>query len=58
MNTPDIVAKLASIRQRIGNAAKTAGRQPDDVRLIAVTKYMPCGYVETKRAAEAALRFF
>ena len=51
MNTPDIVAKLASIRQRIGNAAKTAGRQPDDVRLIAVTKYMPFMYVETAMAA-------
>ena len=51
MNTPDIVANLASIRQRIGNAAKTAGRQPDDVRLIAVTKYMPFTYVETAMAA-------
>ena len=50
-NTPDIVANLASIRQRIAIAAKTAGRQPDEVRLIAVTKHMPRAYVETAMAA-------
>jgi len=49
--TPDIETGLASIRQRIGAAARAAGRQPDDVQLIAVTKYMPSAYVEKAMAA-------
>jgi pyridoxal phosphate enzyme (YggS family) len=49
-DTPDIDANLASIRQRISIAAEAAGRQPNDIRLIAVTKYMPSAYVETAMA--------
>ena len=50
-DTPDIGARLESIRQRIGNVAQSAGRQPDDVRLIAVSKHMPSACVEKAMSA-------
>jgi pyridoxal phosphate enzyme (YggS family) len=42
---------LAEIRDRIANAAGRAGRKPDEVRLIAVSKTHP---IEAVRAAAAA----
>jgi pyridoxal phosphate enzyme (YggS family) len=42
---------LARVRERIANAASRAGRKPDDVRLIAVSKTHP---IEAVRAAAAA----
>ena len=54
---PSLVATIAdrarSVRQRIAEAAERAGRDPDDVTLVAVTKTHP---IETVRAAiEAGL---
>lgn len=50
--TPDtIAARLAEIRARIHAAATAAGRDPDTVRLIAVTKRMPADYVRMAMAA-------
>lgn len=41
----DIAASLADIRSRIGSAAARAGRNPGEIRLIAVSKRMPAEYV-------------
>lgn len=46
-----IAANLAAIRERIAVAARGAGRSPDDVRLVAVTKYVDA---ETTRLLVAA----
>jgi len=46
-----IAANLAAVRGRIAAAARTAGRAPDSVRLLAVSKKMPADDV---RAAIAA----
>ena len=47
----DIVSNLAAIRQRIAAAAAAAGRSPQDVRLLAVSKTFSADHV---RAAYAA----
>jgi len=47
----DIVGNLAAIRQRIAAAAAAAGRPPEDVRLLAVSKMFSAAHV---RAAYAA----
>jgi pyridoxal phosphate enzyme (YggS family) len=47
----DIPKRLAEIRDRIANAAGRAGRAPDSVRLIAVSKTHP---IEAVRAAAEA----
>jgi pyridoxal phosphate enzyme (YggS family) len=47
----DIPKRLAEVRDRIANAAGRAGRNPDDVRLIAVSKTHP---IEAVRAAADA----
>jgi PLP dependent protein len=44
-------ARAETVRARIASAARDAGREPDDVRLVAVTKTHP---VEVVRAALAA----
>lgn len=50
--TPDTIAtRLADIRARIRAAATAAGRNPDAVRLIAVSKRMPADYVRMAMAA-------
>ncbi|MGB5438489.1 MAG: YggS family pyridoxal phosphate-dependent enzyme [Gammaproteobacteria bacterium] len=41
----DISANLGIIRRRIHQAAAASGRDPDNIRLIAVSKYMPEDYV-------------
>jgi len=46
-----ITGRLARIRERVAEAARRAGRSPDDVRLIAVSKTKP---VEAIAAAFAA----
>jgi pyridoxal phosphate enzyme (YggS family) len=43
--TVDISSNLNAIRRRIQHAAATSGRDPDTIRLIAVSKYMPPVYV-------------
>jgi hypothetical protein len=47
----DLSERLAGVRRRIALAASRAGRQPSDVRLVAVSKTYP---VEQVRAAAAA----
>lgn len=47
----EIPRRLAEVRDRIANAAIRAGRRPDDVRLIAVSKTHPIDAV--RAAAEA-----
>ena len=46
-----IASAVAAVRERISRAAQRAGRRPDDVRLLAVTKSQP---PEVVRAAFAA----
>ena len=38
MNSDDIAARLAVVRERIGEAAGRAGRAPQEIRVLAVTK--------------------
>lgn len=52
----DIPKRLAGIRERIADAAGRAGRSPDDVRLIAVSKTHPIDAV--RAAADAGQRDF
>jgi hypothetical protein len=52
----DIPRRLAEIRERIADAAGRAGRSPDDVRLIAVSKTHPIDAV--RAAADAGQRDF
>lgn len=47
----NIHQNLAAIRERVRTAATAAGRRPDDIRLIAVSKYMPAEYVQQAMAA-------
>jgi pyridoxal phosphate enzyme (YggS family) len=47
---------LAAVRQRIADACRRAGRLPEDVRLIGVTKSIPPE--EVRRVAAAGLREF
>jgi pyridoxal phosphate enzyme (YggS family) len=47
----DIVGNLAAIRQRVAAASAAAGRRPEDVRLLAVSKMFSADHV---RAAYAA----
>jgi len=47
----DIARNLAAVRERIQAAARTAGRRTDDIRLVAVSKYMPAEYVRHAMAA-------
>ena len=46
-----IAARLASVRHRIAEAARAAGRAPDSVRLVAVSKKMPVTDIEAALAA-------
>jgi pyridoxal phosphate enzyme (YggS family) len=41
----DLAARLAAVRERIAAACQAAGRKPDDVTLIAVTKTFPASDV-------------
>jgi pyridoxal phosphate enzyme (YggS family) len=51
MREADIALRLADIRERMARAAERAGRSPDDVRLVAVSKTYS---VDDVRAAAAA----
>ena len=48
---PDIAANLRSVRERIAVAARSAGRNPQDVMLVAVSKTMPAEAVAAAVAA-------
>jgi uncharacterized pyridoxal phosphate-containing UPF0001 family protein len=52
----DITTRLAQARREIAIAARRAGREPDSVRLVAVSKTHPAGAVET--AAATGQRIF
>ena len=54
--TANISANLDMIRKRIQHAAEMSGRNPDSIRLIAVSKYMPEDYV--RQAMLAGQRCF
>ena len=49
----DLKTRLARVRGRINEAASKAGRSPDGVTLVAVSKFHPA-----KAVAEAALRAY
>lgn len=51
-----IAQRLAAIRERIARAARRAGREPDDVALLAVSKTFPASAV--REAAAAGQRRF
>ena len=51
-----ICANLQAVRARIHDAARRAGRSPDEVRLLAVSKTWPATFV--REAAEAGQRAF
>ena len=52
----DIASNLADVRQRIHTAAQEAGRDPGDVRLLAVSKTFSLDHI--RAAAEAGQRDF
>jgi pyridoxal phosphate enzyme (YggS family) len=51
MSAPDIHQNLEAVRARLRSAASLAGREASDIRLIAVSKYMPPAYVQLAMAA-------
>jgi pyridoxal phosphate enzyme (YggS family) len=53
---PRIAANLAAVRARIADAARAAGRSPDDIRLVAVSKTF--GLDEIRAAIIAGQRDF
>ena len=50
-DTIDIVANLAQIRERMAAAAQRAGRSPDEITLLAVSKTHPIALIEEALAA-------
>lgn len=42
----DIAGRLARVRQRVDDAARAAGRNPRDVRLVAISKFQPLAAVQ------------
>ena len=51
LSSSDIQNNLVSIRERMLLAAAEAGRDVNDIRLIAVSKYMPTDYVQAAMSA-------
>jgi hypothetical protein len=52
---PDVAASLAAVRERVAAAARAAGRPPDAVRLVAVSKGVPAASViAAARAGQVA----
>lgn len=51
LSASDIRNNLASVRERMRLAATAAGRDVNDIRLVAVTKYMPPEYVQAAMSA-------
>jgi PLP dependent protein len=50
-----IADNLVRIRERINQATLRCGRQPEDIRLVAVTKTVPAGMIREAVSAGAAL---
>jgi pyridoxal phosphate enzyme (YggS family) len=53
---PDIQANLERVREQIRTAAVAAGRRPEAIRLVAVSKYMPESYL--REAMQAGQHVF
>jgi hypothetical protein len=53
---PDIAARLQSVRERIRQAAAASGRNPDEIRLVAVSKTV--GSADIIRAIDAGQHIF
>jgi pyridoxal phosphate enzyme (YggS family) len=53
---PDIQANLERVREQIRTAAVAAGRRPGEIRLVAVSKYMPESYL--REAMQAGQHVF
>ncbi len=51
LSPPEIAANLACVRDRIAAAARQAGREPQDVTLVAVSKTHPAAAVAAALAA-------
>ena len=51
LSSSDIQNNLVSIRERMLLAAAEAGRDVNDIRLVAVSKYMPTDYVQAAMSA-------
>ena len=49
--TADIAERLTDVRQRLAQAALRAGRQPEGVRLLAVSKTFSLAHVQAAAAA-------
>ncbi len=54
LTADDIAANIAHARQRIADACKRVGRDPDEVTLVAVTKTHPMEYVRAALVAGVA----
>ncbi|MGB5718056.1 MAG: YggS family pyridoxal phosphate enzyme, partial [Gammaproteobacteria bacterium] len=51
LSSSNIKINLGCIRERMQVAATRAGRNVGDIRLVAVTKYMPAEYVQAAMSA-------
>src|SRR5688572_15809044 len=47
----DIAARLTEVRQRLEESTQRAGRQPGEVRLLAVSKTFSLGHIQAALAA-------
>ena len=56
MTDTQVVENISGVYRRISNAAEKAGRMPEDIKLIAVTKTV--GIQHIKEAIDAGLRIF
>ena len=52
----DIARNITEVRERIAHAAARAGRSPDDITIIAVTKYVDDSAIQ--QAVEAGIKHF
>jgi pyridoxal phosphate enzyme (YggS family) len=56
MDSESIIENIRAIYKRISHASMRAGRNPEEVKLIAVTKTV--GVIQIREAADAGLRIF
>jgi pyridoxal phosphate enzyme (YggS family) len=50
-NDPPVADRIRQVRKRIGAAARRAGRDPNDIRLVAVSKTVPADLIRPAAAA-------
>ena len=55
MNAMDIADNISQIRQQIASACAKCGRNPEDIRLVAVSKKKPAADIESAIAAGQTL---